>query len=238
MLRIAILDDLQEHVRTLGAMIERTLEGKAYQLARFTDTEVFLSEIREQARFDIVFLDINLGDVDGVTIAREVNRVAPLAQVIYISAYLDYVKQVYETRHLYFLAKPVEEASLKKALARAIAAVNALQDGKVALPMSARSGGGVRVFGLFEIVYCEREGRKTLVYTRSGQTYTTPLSIKNILALLPQDRFFSPHASFLLSLGYVRAFTQNSASLEGGYAVPVSTHRKAAFLTALENHML
>lgn len=235
LLRIAILDDMPEHARVLGVLIERALEGRAYQLAQFVEPQALMDELADTARYDIVFLDIGLDERDGVELAQEINLCAPCVQIVFVSAYLSYVTQIYEAKHAYFLAKPVDAEHVEKALAQAIAAVETLRAAQIMLPVI---GGGLRVFVLSEIVCCERIGRTSVIHTQSKREYCTPLRIKELTERLPQDRFFSPHASFLVALRSVRSISGNDIELSTGMRVPISARRREGFIRALEAFIL
>ena len=82
-------------------------------------------ELREQCRTEsprIALMDIQLGSTDetGITLARELFPAGSETSVIFITGYMEYVSDVYEADHIYFLKKPVEKEYLKRALDKAL----------------------------------------------------------------------------------------------------------------------
>ena len=72
----------------------------------------------EEYRPDIIFMDINLenSSASGIDLIHKVNFLNPSCQVIYISQYLEYASDVYDTRHTYFMNKERLSELLGKAL--------------------------------------------------------------------------------------------------------------------------
>lgn len=50
-------------------------------------------------------MDIELGKENGIDLALKVNEVTPYTQIIYITAYMQYVSDVYQSKHTYFIDK-------------------------------------------------------------------------------------------------------------------------------------
>lgn len=72
---------------------------------------------------DIAVLDILLGQDDGITVAKRIFPSATQTQVIFITGYVEYCSSVYETEHIYFLLKPIQEATFRRAMEKAVQAL-------------------------------------------------------------------------------------------------------------------
>ena len=70
----------------------------------------------------IALMDIHLGDSpeNGITLARELFPASSDTSVIFITGYIEYVSDVYEADHIYFIRKPVEKEYLRRALDKAL----------------------------------------------------------------------------------------------------------------------
>ena len=67
----------------------------------------------------ILLLDIEMGGMDGVTMARKVRQADDAVQIIFITGYSDYIAEGYEVEALNYLMKPVDEEKLFSVLGRA-----------------------------------------------------------------------------------------------------------------------
>lgn len=97
--------------------------GKENQIAIgaecFLSAESFLFHYAEDKTYDILLLDIEMGKMDGVTMAREIRRDNQTVQIVFITGYSDYISEGYEVAALHYLMKPVNEQKLYAVLDRA-----------------------------------------------------------------------------------------------------------------------
>lgn len=73
-------------------------------------------ELCNDTRFDIIFMDIDIPQSNGIRLAKTVLDKYPRTNIIYITGYEKYALESYETNASTFLLKPVT----KKAIAKAI----------------------------------------------------------------------------------------------------------------------
>lgn len=57
-----------------------------------------------------------MGELDGISLAKEINRLAPACRVIFLSSYAGYLMDAYEAEHIYYVLKSDEAARLPVAL--------------------------------------------------------------------------------------------------------------------------
>ena len=111
--RIAICDDRQEdreYVRQLTARWAQQ-RGNQVEMTEFCSAEQFLFSC-PQPDFDLLLLDIEMGEMDGVSLAKQVRRTNELMQIVFITGYSDYITEGYEVAALHYLMKPVKEEKL------------------------------------------------------------------------------------------------------------------------------
>ena len=120
-LKIAIVDDEPADRAYLMELTRRWGEaaGHTLQLETFPSAESFLFQCEAEGGFQILLLDIEMGGMDGVTMARKVRREDDAVQIIFITGYSDYIAEGYEVEALHYLMKPVDEGKLFSVLGRA-----------------------------------------------------------------------------------------------------------------------
>lgn len=80
----------------------------------FPSAEAFLFHYADAKDFDILLLDIEMGGMVGVELAREVRRDNETVQIIFITGYSDYIAAGYDVAALHYLVKPVETGGTGK----------------------------------------------------------------------------------------------------------------------------
>lgn len=118
---LAICDDNQADVIYLSSFLEKWAEKeeKALKIESFPSAEAFLFQYEEEKSFDILLLDIEMGDMNGIELARKIRRENHLVQIIFITGYMEYVAEGYDVEALHYLLKPVTEEKLYGVLDRA-----------------------------------------------------------------------------------------------------------------------
>ena len=119
---IAICDDSaadREWIASLSQVWAEQTDA-AVRLAEFTSAENFLFLAQDEDPFDILLLDIEMGAMDGVTLAKKIRQNNDTIQIVFITGYSDYIAEGYEVSALHYLMKPVKPEKLFSVLNRAV----------------------------------------------------------------------------------------------------------------------
>ena len=196
-------------------------------------------ELREQCKTEsprIALMDIQLGSTDetGITLARELFPAGSETSVIFITGYMEYVSDVYEADHIYFLKKPVEKEYLKRALDKALERVP-----PKTTVFSVQIQGTTQLIDLREVLCVESFYRKLRfrLWNESIECYGSFTSLpEKITAQLIQC-----HKSFLVNPDYIRSMERQIFLLKDGSSVPISRSRysesRQAFLDYCARHL-
>ncbi|GHV28239.1 DNA-binding response regulator [Spirochaetia bacterium] len=120
MIEIAICDD----DLTIADYLETLLNGYGRLLPEPMHIQVFhsgamvLEALNQKAPFDIIFLDIELGDTTGIAVAEQIRQDFAELVLIFISAHESYCKHLFQFDTTAFLSKPFDEAEVKSLLLR------------------------------------------------------------------------------------------------------------------------
>ncbi len=120
--RIAVCDDspidLQYNIQLIRDWAAE--RQTSVRIEDFPSSEGFLFRYAEEKSFDILLLDIEMGAMDGVTLARQIRRENQTIQIIFIAGYSDYIAEGYEVEVLHYLMKPLNQEKLFHVLDRAV----------------------------------------------------------------------------------------------------------------------
>lgn len=224
MYRIAVCDDNRELLEAAAEHLRTYFEKEEIVLSLFEDGETLLDSVKNKnCLYQLAILDIELGEMNGIEVGDELNRLLPDCQIIYLTGYLDYAPEVYSTRHTYYVYKPTMEKHLPLALEKAVAALEELEHGRLALPQK----NGQLMLEKREITYLERRLRTTTIYT-TGEAAVTALPLDELLEMIGLPAFLRCHNSFAVNLDHAAAFRRESFLMKDGKIIPISHSYYAA----------
>lgn len=221
--KVAICDDNQTDAGYVGELLAEWAkkQGHAVQTQCFLSAESFLFRYAEEKDFDILLLDIEMAEMDGVALAKKVRTDNESVQIVFITGYPDYVGEGYEVAALHYLMKPVDSEKLFRVLDRAV--VN-LQKQKRAIMLPV-DGETIRV-PVEEIQYVEAFSHSVSVVTTKG-TYELRKGLSETETLLG-DGFVRCHRSYLAGLRFVSGLSKQKVTLDDGTELPLSRSAAAA----------
>ena len=214
-LKIGICDDDPAQVtltETLTASWAKE-NGHSIKIKTYKDAESFLFDFEEENDFDILLLDIEMGDMNGVTLAKNIRKKSETVQIIIITGYSDYISDGYDVAALHYLMKPLKAEKLFEVLNRA--AVKIKKDEKT---LTVRTEEETFRIPIREIKYIDVCKNDITIHAKRDITVRKTLSeIEKEL----DGRFFRTGRQSIINLDYVRRTTKNSVTLAGGEEVPL-----------------
>ncbi|MEY8331011.1 LytTR family DNA-binding domain-containing protein [Lachnospiraceae bacterium 48-33] len=214
--KIAICDDETIDTDYLCGLVEKwaAYDKHTVQIKTFVSAEEFLFHYEEDKVWHILLLDIEMGKINGVELAKKIRIKNKEVQIIFITGYNDYISDGYDVEALHYILKPVYKEKLYEVLSRACERLEKeeaalflhLPDGMVRIPF-------------YEIRYMEVRANYVTVY---GEEKVT---IKTTLSALEQEldnRFFRIGRSYIVNMKYIRKVTKRDVILEDNTAVPIS----------------
>lgn len=183
------------------------------QAERFPSAEQFLFQYAGDKAFDILLLDIEMGTMDGVTMAKRVRQDNEAVQIVFITGYSDYIAEGYEVAALHYLMKPVKPEKLFSVLDRA---AEKLRRNEQTLTLD--TGGETVRLPLYEIRYLDVQRNYVTVHAR--EDYTVRRTLGELASAL-DDRFYRVGRSAIVNLNCVSRVTKMDIYLNDGSAIPL-----------------
>lgn len=214
--KIVICDDVDSDSAFLRFLVTTWAASRNVQaeITAYASAEAFLFAYADDKSCDILLLDIEMGDLNGVDLARKIRKSDKEVQIIFVTGFSDYIADGYDVEALQYLMKPVSQEKLQHSLDRA---VEKLKKNTAALFLE-QPDGMVRI-PLYEIRYLEVRANYVTVHADSDY------SVKATLTALEDkldDSFFRVGRSFIVNLRYIRKVTKTEVFLEGNISVPLS----------------
>lgn len=217
-MRIGICDDDNLFLERMNSELNFCMaDGKsANKVHCFSDTDALLGYLEERT-LDMVFLDVLVKERSGFETAKIINQIQPGCAIVYCSDSLEQVVDAYETKHCYYLLKQDVERRLPGVLERA---QNSRQG--YGEKVCVYSHGGRELIPVSEILYIERNGKKSYFHLTDKTEVETPAKIDEIEQKLAEPPFVRCHNSFIISLDKLRKYTRHLLVMEDGREIPVS----------------
>ena len=160
-----------------------------------------------------LLLDIEMGDMDGVTMAKQLRKNNDIVQIVFITGYSDYISEGYEVAALHYLMKPVKEEKLFSVLDRA---AEKLQKNETVLNFEI--GGEMLRLPIYQIRYADVFGNYVTIHALSDTT------VKMTLGELEKqldERFYRVGRSAIINLTQISRVTKSEIKLVDGTAIPL-----------------
>ncbi len=116
MFKIAICDDDTAISSYIESFVkpESVNHGLRADVEVFSDGSTLLKDMKKGNRFNLIFLDIEMKEMDGIVAAREIRKFDNTVIIIYVSSYDNYLKDLFEVEPFRFISKPIEPERLTK----------------------------------------------------------------------------------------------------------------------------
>ena len=213
--RIAICDDSAADAAFVADLLANWARQRnaAIHTELFSSAENFLFRYAEENAFDILLLDIEMGAMDGVTMAKRLRRENDAVQIVFITGYSDYISEGYEVAALHYLMKPVKEEKLFSVLDRAAEKLR-----KNERVLNLESGGEMIRVHIYQIRYAEVQGNYVTIHAK--EDYTVKMTLSELAAQL-DDRFYRAGRSAIVNLTCISRVTKTDIYLNDGTALPL-----------------
>lgn len=207
---IAIIDDEPADISYVRSLVTSWAEARGHVLKMdtFPSAEAFLFHYAEHKDYDILLLDIEMGAMDGVTMARMIRKENETVQIIFLTGYSDYIAEGYEVAALHYLLKPVKEEKLLEVLDRAAGRIR--RNGKT---VSVEVSGGIVLIPLHEIRYIDVQRNNITIHAK--QDYTVRETLSRIEQQLDES-FFRLGRSAIVNLKRISRVTKTDVFLKDG----------------------
>lgn len=213
--KIAICDDSEADRQYVLDMVNTwaAIAGYIVHTDTFDSAENFLFHYAEESNYDILFLDIEMGAMDGVTMAKQLRKSNDTIQIVFITGYSDYISEGYEVEALHYLMKPVKEEKLRLVLNRA---VEKIAKNEKILNFEI-TGEMVRV-PVYQIRYAEVFGNYVTIH--AAFDVTVKMTLGELEKLL-DERFYRVGRSSIVNLTRISRVTKTEIKLSDGTSIPL-----------------
>ena len=239
MLIIAVCDDDPIDRAKISDTIQTYFQDQQINGTIFTyDSADKLNSVIEskQIRFDIIFLDIIMDGMDGMTYARCIRQRDKLVKIVFLTSSTEYVYEGYEVNASGYLVKPPNEVKIIEILKKTIAQIEDIAKESIFIT----NGSVTQRILLSNIRYIESQKNQVkLVLVELDEIITIYIKLDEFEQLYPSKMWIRAHKSYIVNFLYIEQYASDKFVLRDSTVIPISrTYKDKArecFYTLLYN---
>jgi DNA-binding LytR/AlgR family response regulator len=195
-------------------------------------------EVINSQAVDLVFLDINMPEISGLSFARSMTKDM---KVIFTTAYRDYAVDGFDLKAVDYLLKPISFERLLQAVqkyyeesrSKIVESGEKIQEDKDDSIFVRAERKMVKV-NFREIIYIESVSDYIRIHIEDKKVLVTRETLSNIEARLPREDFIRTHRSFIVSKHSIASFTSDTIGI-GKHEIPISRSYRDEVMNRLES---
>jgi len=231
-MNIGICDDDSQ----ICLQIKKQLSSLAPECAIrcFSSGKQLLAYILEGQPIDILFLDIQMKDSNGMKIAKVLKERKDDTVLIFVTALKEYVFEAFDVSAFHYLLKPVAEEKLKAVFEEALGEAerrSRMKEQTLFFQTKSRNF----TLSKHDILYVENCRRKVDIHTLT-QTETIYATMAHMEELLGEG-FYRCHRGYLVNLAYIRQYDAASILLQNGETIYLSKEKYNDFVKAYMGYL-
>lgn len=173
-------------------------------------------------KVDLVFLDINMPDIDGMQL---LNTLASKPLVIFTTAYSEYAVESYDVNAIDYLLKPI-------AFERFLQSVNKVVDLQKRILAEdkfilVKSGSQTHRVKLDDIHFLEKDGNYLVIFCRDKKILVRE-NMTDVFDLIPKERFIRVHKSFVVAIRHISVLEAHQVTV-GSVRIPIGSAYREQF---------
>ena len=229
---IAVVDDSERDRKRIVDLLKsyEQKNGAKFILKEFIDGAEIIDNY--QSDFDLIFLDIQMGGVDGMRTAMTIRRVDASVMIILVTKTAQYATKGYEVQAQNYILKPVTSFAFESELERSLSQLQRKEKSSILVGSKIAP----RRLELSEILFIESQKHKITVRTFDEHIVFTG-TLKDYENTLKGHNYYRSNSGYLINLQHVMAIDGEDCIMSNGERLKVSRSRKKGLLDSLAEYI-
>jgi DNA-binding LytR/AlgR family response regulator len=192
------------------------------------------SELLKQNHVDLIFLDIHMPEIDGISFAKSLEN-PPL--IVFTTAYSEYALTGFELNAIDYLLKPISPDRFQQAVDKVKEYLNLRQKNDISNPeineeyIFIKADQKQHKVGISEILYIEAFADYVKIFIPEKRLVTLQ-TMKNMEKKLPEEHFCRIHRSYIVGLKHINSFSSSEVGV-ADKKLPVGKNYRERFMSIM-----
>ena len=226
MFKIAICDDENYFTEELKQVISDCMlkKGLVFEIDTYSSGAKFISLGIGMLQYSIIFLDINMDEIDGIMAAKKIREVSKEVFIVFVTAFVNYTLEGYKVDAIRYLLKGGN--NFKSAIDECINAIIEKMNYTI-VTKKFNFNEGAKEIALERLLYVESRLHKLEFHVMEDKMkiYTIYDTLNNLEINLHDKDFVRIHQSYLVNLKYLMSVARYQAVLTDGTALVIPKAR-------------
>ena len=235
-MKIAIVDDLKQDREHLEKCIRDFFNAKssdAFTLESFDSAEAFLP-IFSAGKYDLVFLDICMDEMNGIELAKELRAADTQLMIVFQTTAREYAFDAFPIHPFDYLIKPCRQDEMSAVLDEALRVLSA--GDPVIKVLASRAEYEVPLRSLIAAV---SSGHSTELVLTNKQRLIAAETFKNVSEKIQGDRrFLLINRGIMINMDYVLSQKDGIMRMKDGSTYPIKVNGRASVISAFSQYMI
>lgn len=228
-MKIAICDDQMVMHTELKKHLENYAKKRNLIMIYNNYTNGF-DLISSQNEYDIIFMDYQMAEIDGLETARQIRKKNNETAIIFLTSFPDIVFDTFEVNTYRFLVKPIDDNKLEAALD------SYLSDNDESNFILIKTDESNKKININDIIYIEASDKYCNIRTNEG-TVLFKKTLSEIEKMLPDDKFFRCHRTYLVGFRHIVSHTSTDVLFDNKERALISKVKLPPFRKAFTNYI-
>lgn len=217
-MRICLVDDDSTQLDYLQVIINQWASKHSIhtELNFYHSAEEMVFEHHESYPYDVIILDVQMGNMNGIELARKIRKTDKTVILAFISGMADYVFDGYEVQAIRYILKPVKEHKVYELLDYVHTQITT-ENSYIIISVS----GEKKRINYDDIIYFESMGHYITLHLEHAE-YDFKYNISDLCLDLVGTEFIQTHRSYVVNMKYVEKITRTECQLIQNISVPLS----------------
>ena len=203
-MRICFVDDDSVQLDYLKLIVEKWAArlNENVHINFYHSAEEMLFENNESYPFDMIILDIQMGKMNGIELAKKIRETDKNVTIAFLSGIADFVFDGYEVQAIRYILKPVKDKEVYKLLDY----VNTHITKEIKYLILSISGEKKKI-NYKDIIYFESMGHYVVLHLKD-KDYDYKYNISDLCRDLADSEFIKTHRSYVVNAKYIEKITK------------------------------
>lgn len=224
-MNIAVCDDDARHIAYITDVLSAYRQEKMMSLrwTTFFSGFALLAALDQGEAFDAVFLDVYMGDMNGMEVAKRIRSINNSIHILFLTSSPKFAVESYCVEATDYLLKPIKQERLFQSMDRLRSRIdNTAQRG---ITVKDTEGRITKILWK-QLMYVEAMGHYVMFHNANGTAVKTFLSFSSLLEQLhSRGDFIQSHRSYIVNLRYIHRIEKYGLVMLNGAQLPLPKSR-------------